>query len=673
MPLPTAPLLAVLWPLALSPARAAPTPRAPLPAPELRVAPLPAGVDAAHHRLVIKVQDGLRGRALPDGRLQLSGADAGPVQAVLDAHGAALRPLIQLPEATLAGLEARALQRSKRAQPDLAGMLVVEVPRGADLLGLGHALLGRPELEYAHIELVLPPPPGDLPPTTGDLSGEQGYAGPDPGIGALEARALGATGAGVRLSDCEYGWEVDHEDLMDRVITMEPGQTPMPEVASYGWDDHGTAVLGETSAVDNGYGVTGLAPDADVAVFPEWTVEEGGRRTTAIAAALAASLPGDVVLLEMQAGGCDGRYAPAEVDPNVWTVVRAGVDAGVVVVGAAGNGAANLDGGCYAADYGTWGDSGAILVGAGSADTDHDQLSYSTYGARVDLQGWGESVATLGYSNWLGFPDPTRQTYTDSFSGTSSASPIVASAAVLVQGYALAAGAPPLAPEALRELLIDTGTPQGSGPHIGPLPDVPAALRALDADLDGALHPDWGGDDCDDAEPLATPGRAEVWYDGVDGDCLGGDDFDADGDGHAAAAGGGADCDDADPAVSPDAEDAPYDGLDADCGGGSDFDVDGDGVDHPDDCDDADPAVAPGVSEDPDNGVDDDCDGEVDEAADPEPIDDGGDGADGGGGAGGGAKGGCAVAGGGAGSGLLGAFALFMGILGRRARRGSPR
>ncbi|MCB9795473.1 MAG: VCBS repeat-containing protein [Alphaproteobacteria bacterium] len=57
--------------------------------------------------------------------------------------------------------------------------------------------------------------------------------------------------------------------------------------------------------------------------------------------------------------------------------------------------------------------------------------------------------------------------------------------------------------------------------------------------------------DCDDADAAIHPGATELWYDGVDGDCDGWDDFDADLDGYASEDHGGEDCDDSDAARYP--------------------------------------------------------------------------------------------------------------------------
>ena len=326
--------------------------------------------------------------------------------------------------------------------------------------------------------------------------------------------------------------------------------------------------MGELAAVDNDYGLTGGAHGAEVHTWPEYSVEEGSRRPSAIANALINSESGDVVMLEMQTVvRPGGDYGPAELDPSVFTLVQVGVDAGVVVVGAGGNGAENLDSSWYVTNYLAWGDSGAILVGAGTADIHHDRLYFSTFGGRINLQGWGGSVVTLGYGDLANIDSDPLQRYTSAFNGTSSASPIVAIAAVLTQDFSLDRFGEPLDPLTLRDLLEATGHAQGKGEHIGPLPDLQAGFAALDGDGDGYRNVDWGGDDCDDGTAGAHPGATEIWYDGIDEDCLGGDDNDADGDGYDADSQGGDDCNDTDAAINPAAPEVDGDGIDNDCDG----------------------------------------------------------------------------------------------------------
>lgn len=149
----------------------------------------------------------------------------------------------------------------------------------------------------------------------------------------------------------------------------------------------------------------------------------------------------------------------------------------------------------------------------------------------------------------------------------------------------------------------------------GNLGRAEAFLRALsheDIDDDGDGWTESQGD-CNDNNERVNPAAVE-FCDGFDGDCDGlidegtscGDD---DGDGYTELDG---DCDDTDPGIHPDAVDAWYDGIDSDCGGEDDFDQDGDGVPLIDDCDDQDRFVQPGAPEIC-NAIDDDCDGGVDE------------------------------------------------------------
>ena len=187
--------------------------------------------------------------------------------------------------------------------------------------------------------------------------------------------------------------------------------------------------------------------------------------------------------------------------------------------------------------------------------------------------------------------------------------------------------------------------------------DDRGCATVCDADRDGYVAADRGGDDCDDTDPAVNPGEAEVCNPGapVDDDCdgLADDDDpdvdsltfllwgrDRDGDGHGSDeatvqqcappdgfAAGDADCDDLEPAVHPDApEICNADGpRDDDCDGLFDrddpdmteddllewfLDEDGDGFgagdasvvacERPgpaaprnDDCDDGDPSVGP--------------------------------------------------------------------------------
>ena len=467
-------------------------PRRPLP----KAAQPPRPADARFdHRLVVKFADAVRARPAGPGRLtSLTGFDLTGLEAAL-AGRADFKPLIDLPADTLNRLEQDAALRSGRAQPDLAGMLAVQAAE-ADRNALADLLHASDLVEYVAFEALAVPPPGwmagpddcfDILPATSNYFDRQGYHNGPAGLNMAAAWAHpGGRGEGITIADAEFGYRADHEDHC--AVVPEPGQTMHPTVISLGWHDHGTAVLGELVGGDNGYGVTGLVPDADAMFFFEWTLE-GQRRVAAVTAAVAAVGAGDIVLLEMQTSGPGGGFAPAELNPSVWLVTRLGVDRGVVVVAAAGNGNQDLDSAPYA-EYRGRGDSGAIIVGAGRSDTSRDKLGFSTFGSRVNVHGWGENVFTAGYGSFTIVGGDMNQSYTSTFSGTSSASPFVASAAASLQGIYQAATGEPMDPADLRQLLIDTGKPQGSGGHIGPYPDMATAVETLlsslcRADMDG--------------------------------------------------------------------------------------------------------------------------------------------------------------------------------------------
>ncbi len=189
-------------------------------------------------------------------------------------------------------------------------------------------------------------------------------------------------------------------------------------------------------------------------------------------------------------------------------------------------------------------------------------------------------------------------------------------------------------------------------------PDCGAEVACIDADGDGYSPADG---DCDDGDPLVSPGIEEICGDTVDNDCDGLVDtirwyIDRDGDGHGTpeivfeSCGEvvgfsrlGDDCDDGDAGISPSAEEV-CDGVDNNCIDGVDevgavdgvwafYDRDGDGFGDPDapisicgptpgivdngtDCDDGEAAVYPGAPDAPYDGVDADCGGDDDFDAD---------------------------------------------------------
>jgi hypothetical protein len=426
------------------------------------------------------------------------GADVSPLADLLAAEQITLEPLF--------GVSEERLQRDTTAltpafadalsPPDLSVFYRVGAPeeRLDDLAErlrqqpLVEAAYVKPPAELAQTSAVLElevlnnmqPRLEDAPPVTPDFTARQGYLEAAPG--GIEARYAwtlpGGRGAGVRVIDLEWGWRFSHEDLTQNQGGIVGGTGSSAT-------DHGTAVLGEISGDLNALGITGIAPDAPISAV-------AFSMATAAAIRLAADRlgPGDIMLLEIhrpgpQATGVGQQgYIAIEWWPDDFAAIRYATSKGVIVVEAAGNGAVNLDDPIYsvrpAGFPATWTNPfnranpqcGAIIVGAGAPPPgthgrdhgpDRSRLDFSNFGACVDAQGWGREVTTTGYGDLQGGASQDLW-YTDRFSGTSSASPIVVGALACTQGRLRALGRIPLSPARARDLLRSTGSPQQDAP-----------------------------------------------------------------------------------------------------------------------------------------------------------------------------------------------------------------
>lgn len=338
-------------------------------------------------------------------------------------------------------------------------------------------------VRYVDLNCLTPiaPPNIDIPPTTPNYFQSQGYIKPNPGVNMEYAWTLGLIGTGIKVRDVEYGVSITHEELTDPKFSnaMAISTSVNPTFV-----DHGTATAGVMAAHNGTYGVTGMVHDiTEFKVFPEYA-SIGYDRVNAVTTAIAQSVAGDVILYEMQTSGVNAtqnnpNYVPAEYSNIIWDLTKAATTAGIHIVAAAGNGNQDLDSSVYAA-YMNRGDSGALMVGAGTNTTTHGRLSFSTYGSRVNVQGWGMEVLTSGYGSYALLGNDPNQSYVK-FSGTSSATPIVASCVVALLQRAKQSNFI-LKPSKVREVLRNTGIAQqaDTSKPIGPLPNMKDAIPYLD-------------------------------------------------------------------------------------------------------------------------------------------------------------------------------------------------
>lgn len=426
------------------------------------------GARSSRHELIVKLADA---------------AAAANLEAAARSLGGRVEPLFSASPASLAAVRARAERRAGRTLPDLSAYRRI-VFSGANAQRVLPLVARLPGMVLAYAAPLATPPP------SASYVSQQGYRDPAPaGVDAgYLAKVPGAQGDDVGIFDLEYSWDVNHEDLSKARATgavIPSGPSPVDPFGPA----HGTAVLGELVADSNSFGVTGITSASAIHMVNVDDATFGWNVANAVQVAHQHAKPGDVILIEQQIAGPDGAFVPLEWDPATYDAIVSAVADGVIVVETAGNGGANLD---NASLYGSpfplgKPDSGAIIVGAGAGcpgQTARSRLAFSDYGARVDLQGWGNCVATTGWDGNLTPGASLDHSYTNDFSGTSSAGPIVASsAAALTSALIKTTGSVPSA-RAVRRDLVQYGTPQAftagtQGQSIGPLPNMAATLEAV--------------------------------------------------------------------------------------------------------------------------------------------------------------------------------------------------
>ncbi|ANI81750.1 carbohydrate-binding protein [Kosakonia oryzae] len=356
--------------------------------------------------------------------------------------------------------------------------------------GIVNALKENPHVEVAYAE----PEPVALDEATatrsaavtvGDYRDQQYYAkapneyGPNRRMGGVNRDSVnqyaGNDGSNVTLVSHEIGlWNQNHINLPKAVFTSGSAST------NYASMDHDTSSVGVMAATDIGAGVKGLAYKVRMA-----HAASGSGNLYNIIPKLQA---GDVVQVGIQISGGEvtgcqyNCWMPMELYQDYFDVIKALTDKGVHVIEAAGNGGINFDHSALGGKFNlNVRDSGAILVGAANP-VYATRAGISGFGSRVDSNSWGYYVTTTGYGD---LASGTNANYTNTYSGTSSANPIVAGAVASLSSIAKAHGKT-VTPHQMRQILRETGTELvgGAANQIGTQPDMGRAVAKILA-LDG--------------------------------------------------------------------------------------------------------------------------------------------------------------------------------------------
>lgn len=303
------------------------------------------------------------------------------------------------------------------------------------------------------------------------------------------------TGKGTRVHFADGGLFAGHEDLRGtdrlRVISDQPNSDPA----------HGTASVGLLFAQPNGFGMKGICHDCELYLYDNRAIDRRKHNRTP-ADMLRHVRAGDIVAINRQSANINvlSTFLPSLHERDWWDMCKALTARGAVVVNAACNGSTQslADKGTsrgHGVDLSQWpyfqdhGDASTILVGA-CQSWDGKPHQYSNYGYRYRmLNAWGDSVATLGYGKLQDKQGDDRD-YTDSYGGTSSATPLVTGALSLIQSYAMRQHHIYLNADQMHLLVMATGYPDATLPltdvlPMGRRPNVEGALALLDRILGG--------------------------------------------------------------------------------------------------------------------------------------------------------------------------------------------
>lgn len=218
-------------------------------------------------------------------------------------------------------------------------------------------------------------------------------------VGSPIAHQSGVKGANVSVAILDTGIDLDHSDLAPVVA----GPNFINSRKSSNDDNgHGSHVAGIIAARDNLIGTVGVAPEATI-VAVKVLDRKGNGSWSGVIAGLSWAINNDVDVVNMSLSG--------PYNPDMAAAVSLADQAGIVIVGAAGNSGGAVE---YPAAF-------AETIAVSATDQNDNIASFSSRGNNL-------SLAAPGFGIRSTFKNDGYQTY----SGTSMAAPHVAGAAALM-------------------------------------------------------------------------------------------------------------------------------------------------------------------------------------------------------------------------------------------------
>ncbi len=240
-------------------------------------------------------------------------------------------------------------------------------------------------------------------------------------IGVPEAWKV-TKGKGAKVAVLDTGIDSTHPEFAGRIKEMKNFTTSRAGVEDM--NGHGSHVAGIISAGENGFGVVGVAPEAELYIA-KVLGDNGSGSFAWIAQAIdwAIEQKVDVISMSLAAG-------PRASDPNMRAAIKRATDKGIIVISAAGNGGVTEYPGKF-----------PEVICVGAIDDTKQLASFSGRGPEVAVVAPGVNV---------------RSTYSAgryaTLSGTSMATPYVAGCAALYVSNCRANGSTP-SPAEFRKLI----------------------------------------------------------------------------------------------------------------------------------------------------------------------------------------------------------------------------
>jgi len=247
-------------------------------------------------------------------------------------------------------------------------------------------------------------------------------------------------GEGIKVLILDTGLDYRHPDI---AANFKAGKNFTSSRATDYMDrhGHGTHCAGIVAGIDNGIGIVGVAPAAEIHVGKVLT-DSGGGSFDSLIKGIEYGIERKVDIISMSLG--------AEDDPGeeVHDVIKRAREAGIIIVAASGNEAGKVN---YPAAYDE-------VIAVAAIDQAFDYADFSNFGEAVDVAAPGVDIlSTYLNSNYA------------KLSGTSMATPIVTGVIALAQSYARKkdiAADPNKIFEMIKSRSVDVGE-KGTDQHFG--------------------------------------------------------------------------------------------------------------------------------------------------------------------------------------------------------------